>query len=104
MKLDEQLEAWANDQRSVETATLGAQFKKLGEELGELGEALLDMGTENYRVLAANLNSDERALRMATLMEIADCGNCLSILARTLGAEGLYELMQDKFEILLEYF
>jgi len=88
MKLDEDIEAWRR--KEFIYGDRGAQFKKLGEEVGELGEALM---------YAAYVQGKEgEYYNESALDEIADCAIVLSGLARMLGAEGLYEIMQPVFE------
>ena len=84
MQLDRDIEAWADEQWP--DADLAAKFRKLGEEVGELGEALARFSAEKER-------------RRWALPEIADCGIILSHMARMLGAEGLYEIMEPVFEL-----
>lgn len=89
MTIDEEIGAW-ND-RVHPDADLPAKFRKLGEEVGELGEAL--MRFQHYE-------NNQRFVDCR--MEVADCAIVLSHMARLLGAESLDELMRRKFKVLLE--
>jgi len=71
-------------------ASYGAKFRKLGEEVGELGEALI--------LMALSIGINQKANGEKALHEIADCAIVLSHMARMLGAEGLYEIMGPVFE------
>lgn len=83
MKLDEEIQEWA--EKEWPDADLGHKFRKLGEEVGELGEALMRLMYDATEIEHAR-------------HEIADCANVLSHMARMLGAEGLYEIMGPVFE------
>jgi NTP pyrophosphatase (non-canonical NTP hydrolase) len=82
MKLDRDIAEWA--EAEWPDADLGRKFRKLGEEVGELGESLM------------RLQSDTSEINH-TRHEIADCAIVLSHMATMLGAEGLYELMVPVF-------
>jgi NTP pyrophosphatase (non-canonical NTP hydrolase) len=82
MRLDDEIAEWAESE--FPTADVGRKFRKLGEEVGELGEALM------------RLMCDPAELQHAR-DEIADCAIVLSHMATMLGSQGLYEIMGPVF-------
>ena len=95
MKLSEKILAWANDKDLLKSENISKQFKKLKEEVGELGVEirLLSNLRELQYVLDDSLSLvDEIALKkieMALInkiaLEIGDNGVVLEILAKQVG-------------------
>jgi NTP pyrophosphatase (non-canonical NTP hydrolase) len=90
MNIDDRIASW-ND-RVNGPQKIGGKFRKLGEEVGELGEALM----------ALDFSSDSS--ENDVLMEIADCAIVLSHLARLVfyhqQVDTLEGLMTTKMKIL----
>jgi len=90
MNIDDRIASW--NARRIGPQTIGGKFRKLGEEVGELGEALI--------LLDFSLDSSEND----ALMEIADCALVLSHLARLVSShpqvDTLEGLMTTKMNLL----
>ena len=93
MKLDEEIQEWA--QGKWPGAKLPEKYRKLGEEQGELGEALINLADIWARTTDGSLLRGPA--KYAALKETADCAIVLSQIARMLGADGLMEVMELKF-------
>ena len=85
MRLDDEIAEWA--EAEFPTANIARKFRKLGEEIGELGEA----------VMYLLLEPESESALLAARHEIADCAIVLSHMATMLGEEGLYEIMGPVF-------
>jgi len=82
MKLSEKILAWANDKDLLKSENISKQFKKLKEEVGELGVEI-------------NEHNNDSAI-----MELGDCLIVLEIIAYQLGSSTKYckNLAYDKIK------
>ncbi len=89
MSIDKEIQTWA--EAKWPDATLPNKLRKLGEEFGELSEAIA-FHTQFPKA---------EGWRCAVKWEIADCAIVLSHMARMIGEERLEDLMLEKFIVLL---
>lgn len=94
--LETEIQEWA--EAKWPDAKLPKKFSKLGEEIGELGEALANLAWQDGRAFGDKGSLQSLKAIKDVVAEIADCAMILSHMARMLGHEGLHEIMRTKFE------